>query len=73
MDDLEVCAVVLGMAADTLVVVRLLHQTGVIATAVLESLGNLSVAFQAFEAMVPTAETMARSALCSAAQGLMWP
>jgi hypothetical protein len=73
MDDLEVCAVVFGMAADALVVVRLLHQTGVIAAAVLESLGNFSVAFQALEALISAAETMAGGTLCSPAQRLMGP
>ena len=64
MDDLEVCSVVFGMAADTLVVVSLLHQTGVIAPAVLKSLGNLSVALQALEVAVSPAKPVAGSALC---------
>lgn len=72
-DNLEVRAVVLGMASDTLVVIGLLHNAGVIAGVRHDPAGNFRVAAQAFEAPASARQPVAGSAFCGPAQELVGP
>ena len=71
MNDLEVQAVMFGVAANALLVVGLRHQNGVIAAMGGDALGNLRVAFETLEVLISTCKPVAGSAVRRATQELV--
>lgn len=70
-NDLEVFAVVLGMATDALLVTGLRHQGSVITPTRRNALSNFGVALEALEVLVASCKPVAGSAVGRSGQGLM--
>jgi hypothetical protein len=70
-NDLEFHAVVFGVAANALLVVGLRDENRVIAAMGSDALGNLSVAFEALEVLIPTCKSVAGRAVRRPTQKLV--
>ncbi len=70
-NNLEVHAVMFGMAANALLVVGLRHQESVIAAVGCEALGNLNMALETLEVLSATCKPVAGRAVCRSAQELV--